>query len=343
MYFPRLKINLEKIYHNAGIINDRCAAKGISVVGVTKCMLANEMVSRRLIKAGVNILADSRLLNIRKLSRITGNPESVMMLRTPMSGEIEELINICGTSLNTQEKTAKLISDACLKYEKFHKIIIMVEIDDEREGIFPEEVQGFCKKLIGKNKYLKIAGIGTNARCINSSGPTRKSIEILVSLKNEIEKEMGLKIEVISGGNSSIWNMIDQGDIPGEVNQVRIGEAIFLGHETRGYSHIKGTFQDCFLLETEIIEVKRKKGTPYRIILALGLQDVLLSNLVILDSRLKPAGQSSDHTMLDIKMNSMGSENKLSDFEVGNIISFNLNYFGLLSSMTSPFVKKEFI
>ncbi len=343
MYFPRLKINLEKIYHNASIIKDRCASRGISVVGVTKCILADEVVSRKLMEAGIDVLADSRLLNIRRLSRITGNPEKVMMLRTPMSGEIEELINICGTSLNTQEKTAKLISDACLKYEKPHKIIIMVEIDDEREGIFPDEVRGFCKKLIGKNKFLKIAGIGTNARCMNSSGPTRESIEILISLKNEIEKELGLDIGIISGGNSSIWNMIDSGDIPGEVNQVRIGEAIFLGHETKDYKNISGTFQDSFLLEAEIIEVKRKKGKPFRIILALGLQDVMLSDLMVLDNRLQPSGQSSDHTMLDIKIDSMESENEISDFEVGNIISFNLNYFGLLSSMTSPFVKKELI
>jgi ornithine racemase len=343
MCFPRLKINLEKIHHNAKIINDRCAASGISVVGVTKCVLANERVSLNLRRAGINILADSRLLNIRRLWKITGDPERIMMLRTPMKGEIEELINICGTSLNTQEKTAELISEACLKYEKPHKIIIMVEIDDEREGIFPEEVTGFCKRLMSKNRFLKIGGIGTNARCINSNGPTSKSIDILVSLKKEVEEKLGLRLDVVSGGNSSIWDMIDSGDLSHEVNQVRIGEAIFLGHETKGYRHISGTFQDCFLLEGEIIEVKRKKGVPYRIIAALGLMDAMLSDLTVADKRLHPAGQSSDHTVLDINAGRTIGKNEFSNFEVGGIISFNLNYFGLLSCMASPFVRKKFI
>jgi predicted amino acid racemase len=136
--------------------------------------------------------------------------------------------------------------------------------------------------------------------------------------------------------------MITAGELPSQVNQVRIGEAIFLGHETAGYERIEGAFQDCFVLEAEIIEVKSKNGIPYRIILALGLQDAALSGLTVADFRLKPRSQSSDHTMLDIvKDGAAGTEEKdFSIFKVGSIISFNLNYFSLLSCMTSPFVEK---
>jgi hypothetical protein len=37
------------------------------------------------------------------------------------------------------------------------------------------------------------------------------------------------------------------------------------------------------------------------------------------------------------------AEKDFSNYRVGGIISFNLNYFGLLSCMTSPFVRKELI
>jgi predicted amino acid racemase len=126
---------------------------------------------------------------------------------------------------------------------------------------------------------------------------------------------------------------------------VRIGEAIYLGHETAGYKRIDGTFPDCFMLEAEVIEVKSKNNIPYRIILALGLQDAALEDLIVSDGRLKPRSQSSDHTMLDIVRDELSAagEKDFSIFKVGSIISFNLNYFGLLSCMTSPFVEKEFI
>jgi predicted amino acid racemase len=268
-----------------------------------------------------------------------------MMLRTPMPGEVEDIINTCRTSLNTQTRTVELLAKACDKYKKYHDIIVMVETDDEREGLLPDEVPAFIKSILGKSKYLKIKGIGTNARCITSNGPTRESIDILVSLKKELEDKLGLEIKVLSGGNSSIWNMLDSGELPEGINQVRIGEAIFLGHETAGYSKIKDAFQDCFILEAEVIEVKASNGTPYRIILALGLQDVPLRYLDVCNKRLRPRNQSSDHTMLDI-IDGPGEgnfEKDFSNFKVGSIISFNLDYYGLLSCMTSPFIEKVFI
>jgi len=345
MYFPRLKIDAFKVSHNARIINDRCTGQGISVVGVTKGVLAHPYVTAALMKAGIKIFGDSRSQNVKRLFHYTGDPGNIMMLRSPMHDEVEEVINMCSTSLNTQSATVDMLSLACRKYGKDHNIIIMVEIDDEREGLLPEEVYGFCRYIMGQSKYIHIKGIGTNARCITSRGPTRKSIDILVSLKEELEDRLGLQLEILSGGNSSIWDMIISGELPPGINQVRIGEAIFLGHETAGYKKIEGTFQDCFTLEAEIIEVKNRDNVPYRLVLALGLQDVLLKDLRLTERGLEAVSQSSDHTMLDIisYKGDMEQEKDFSNFRAGGIISFNLNYFGLLSCMTSPFVEKVFI
>jgi predicted amino acid racemase len=45
-------------------------------------------------------------------------------------------------------------------------------------------------------------------------------------------------------------------------------------------------------------------------------------------------GASSDHVVLD-------SNNY--DLRVGNEVNFSLDYGGLLSAMTSPFIKKQFV
>ena len=136
------------------------------------------------------------------------------------------------------------------------------------------------------------------------------------------KKKLGIQVKVLSGGNSSIWNMLDSGELPEDINQVRMGEAIFLGHETAGYTKIKGAYQNCFILEAETIEVKARNSTPYRIILALGLQDVLLRDLEICDKRLKSRSQSSDHTMMDIINDPVAGKigKGFSNFEVGSII-----------------------
>jgi len=344
MYFPRLKIDLGKIFHNAKLINDRCTVSGISVVGVTKCICADPRISGTIRDAGIRVFGDSRLNNLKKHSDNFGQEQELIMLRGPMTTEIEELINICGTSLNTQNETVKLISEVCEKYDKTHKIIVMVETDDEREGLLPEDVGGFCRRVLKECKNVEIAGLGTNARCINKKGPTRESSRILTDLKNDIERDLGINIGVLSGGNSSLWDLIEKGDLPAEINQVRIGEAILFGHETAGFTPIQGTFQDSFKLEASIIEVKKKNQNMQRIIIALGLQDIKMRNMSCVLPGISVADQSSDHTILEI--NPGGKENGVGkDFlnlAVGGIISFNLNYFGLLSCMTSAYVKKVF-
>ena len=67
-------------------------------------------------------------------------------------------------------------------------------------------------------------------------------------------------------------------------------------------------------------------------IIALGRQDIPVSSLKSID-QLKVIGSSSDHIILD------GENHNL---EVGDEIRFNLDYSGLLATMTSPFVIKQF-
>jgi predicted amino acid racemase len=65
----------------------------------------------------------------------------------------------------------------------------------------------------------------------------------------------------------------------------------------------------------------------------LGRQDILVSGLKP-NNKIEILGSSSDHIILD-------SENH--NLQVGDEVSFNLDYGCLLSAMTSPFIKKQFI
>ena len=345
MYNPCLKIYLDKISHNSRIINDRCSRLGISVISVTKCVLGNIQIARAIKKSGISIFGDSRLENLLSMRKHFGSRQKLVMLRSPMASELEVLVSTCNISMNTQLEIVGMISKICERKKGKHNIIVMVEIDDKREGLLIDSVAGFCREVVKKYKWINIYGLGTNARCITNKNPTMDSFKILIGLKKDIEAETGKSLKVISGGNSSIWNLIESGQIPGGINQVRIGEAILLGHDTLNYDPIKGTYQDCFVLQGEIIETKKRKGEVNKIILALGIQDVDCRNIFCQDPILHIIGQSSDHTILGIKKSDTVKigPNNLVNLEAGNIISFNLNYFGLLSCMTSPFVKKHYV
>jgi predicted amino acid racemase len=74
-------------------------------------------------------------------------------------------------------------------------------------------------------------------------------------------------------------------------------------------------------------------GMHRRAIIALGKQDTLISGLSP-DRDLEILGASSDHLILN---------SKNSYLKVGSPVNFNLDYGSLLSAMTSPFIKKQFI
>jgi ornithine racemase len=342
MNYPCLKIDLNKISKNCRIISDRCARSGISVVGVSKCVLGDIRIAQVFKKSGISIIGDSRLKNLKKLRDFFGPGQKLILLRTPMISEIDEMVKICDISMNTQIETVKVISEACRKYNLRHSIMIMVEIDDRREGILPGDVITFCSEVTGNCRSVDIWGIGTNARCISKRKPKIKSIELLVGLRELIKEKLNISIPVISGGNSSVLDLIFDSTIPKGVNQLRIGEAILLGHETANYNPISGAYTDAFTLDAEIIEVKKRGGKVYKIILALGIQDVNYKNICFINPNLDIINQSSDHTVISVAEGSEIAESG-EEIKVGDKVSFGLDYFGLLSCMTSPFVEKKYI
>ncbi|MEM6738447.1 MAG: hypothetical protein AAF620_20510 [Bacteroidota bacterium] len=67
-----------------------------------------------------------------------------------------------------------------------------------------------------------------------------------------------------------------------------------------------------------------------RAVLGIGLQDVPISGLEPHEN-ITILGISSDHLVIDPK------DTKLT---IGDKIAFNVNYAGLLSAMTSPYIRK---
>ena len=348
--FPRLKINLKAIGENYLTIKRRCEPLGVDVVPVVKVVLGDENIVRVLKSLGARVIGDSRIRNIKNFSNV--NVEK-MLLRSPMLSEIEEVIEFSDISLNTEIEVIKHLSKVSSRKGRIHKVIVMVEVGELREGVMPEDVLFFVKKIMELSS-IEFLGIGTNLTCLSGIIPTKENLGVLLKLKNLIE-EHGIEVKVVSGGGSNLLPMIWRGKLPRFINQIRVGEGIFLGVEAINRKPLPGLRQDTFTLEAEVIEVKRKPSLPWgertvdafgevpefedrgirrRAILALGKQDVSLSGIIPLD-KFEIIGASSDHMVIDVE--------NCPHIKVGDIVSFKLNYAGVLFAMTSPFVEKVYI
>lgn len=352
MRTPRLEIDLLKIAHNGKKMIELYGSKGINIIGVTKGVCGDPKIANVFLKRGIKIIGDSRIANFRRM-REAGIQAPFILLRLPSLSEVGLIIKYADISLNSEIDVIKEISKVAVKDNIKHKIILMVELGDLREGIMPSDLEDVVKEVICL-KGIELAGIGTNLACFGGVKPDDVKMSHLSTLAQGIEDRFGLSLEFISGGNTANYYWIKSTEDVGRVNNVRLGESLLLGGISLDGKGIPGLYFDAFTLVGEVIESKVKPSVPYgdigldgfgnipkfedrgqirRIILGIGRQDVLFSGLTPrLDIDI--LGASSDHMVMDAKKN---------DLKVGDEVEFDVNYGALLAAVTSPYVLKEYL
>jgi len=352
--YPRVLIDLNKFRTNVEVVKNRLNRKGIQVYGVTKVFCADPWLTQVYIDAGLEAVADSRIDNLKKLEKLDVKK---VLLRIPMQTEVIDVISYSDISLNSEISTIRLLSAEAVRQEKIHQVILMIDLGDLREGFFDENELYAATEEIKKLKGVEVIGIGTNLTCFGAVIPTLEHMNRMIEIRNNLAARTGLEIGIISGGNSSSYFLVEEGILPKEINNLRIGEIFVCGNETAYQTRVEGTYDDVFTLEAEIIELKTKPSLPIgesgmdafgkkpvyedrgemiRGIIAIGKQDADMSGLVPLDDHIEMIGRSSDHMILDLTKSSQV-------YSVGDIMRFKLKYAGILSVMTSEYVEKHFI
>ena len=346
---PGLEINLNKIKHNAKTLKKLFAEKGVSVTAVIKGVTGSPEVANALVECGIDSIGVSLTGNIKKMKE-AGVKADFMLTRLPMLSEAEETIKYADVSLNSEIETLKLLSQYALKYKKRHKIVLMVELGDLREGILPSDIDKIVEQVVTL-KGIELTGIGTNLACFGGVKPTDKNMGELSEIANHIQKKYEIKLSIISAGNSANYEWFVSTNNMGLVNNLRIGEAILLGCETLYRRKIPDLFTDVFTLIGEVIELKTKPSKPYgeicqnafgnkpefhdkgimkRAIVGIGEQDVDARS-IIPRIDVNVIGASSDHLIIDAKN---------ADLKIGSEIEFDINYSTLLRLSISPYVIK---
>src|SRR5690606_16118860 len=92
-------------------------------------------------------------------------------------------------------------SQEAKRQDKIHKIIIMIEMGDLREGVLGEELMDFYQQIIHLSN-IEIRGIGTNLNCLSGVMPTQDKLIQLSLYKQLIEAKFNIQIPWVSGGTS---------------------------------------------------------------------------------------------------------------------------------------------
>ena len=359
--YPRLIIDLKKLESNLDAVAKITKEQGgCSLMIVTKGLCADKEMCKMVAKhPAVDFMADSRVANIKSYAyEARTNEAMTVLLRIPMHSEVADVVKYVDLSFNSELSTIRLLNEEAAKLGTKHNILLMIDLGDLREGIFyqDEDIIFETVEEILTMKNINLYGIGVNLTCYGAIIPKHDNLSNLVAIARKIEEKFGIKLQMVSGGNSSSIYLIGKGELPEGINNLRLGESFLLGNDTAYGEKLPGTTGDALVLEAQIVELKEKPSLPIgevgvdafgqkpyyedrgiikRAIIAIGKQDTDIDSMEPLDPDVEILGGSSDHIILDVTKSSKG-------YKVGDIVQFVVGYGGMLKTATSPYVEKVY-
>ncbi|MBS9522921.1 alanine/ornithine racemase family PLP-dependent enzyme [Litoribacter ruber] len=351
-----LNLYRDKLKTNFDFLKEKFNDSGVAWGVVSKLLCGNELYLKELINLGVDEIHDSRISNLAKVKELNPDVQTVY-IKPASKRNMADMVKYADVSLNSELSTIKWISEEAVRQNKKHKIIIMVETGDLREGVMGDYLIDFYAQIF-ELPNIEVIGLGTNLNCLNGVMPSTDKLIQLCLYKQIIELKFNKDIPWVSAGTSVTIPLMLRHQLPQGVNHFRVGETLYFGVDLFEEKVIDGMYGDVFELYTEIIEMQEKPLLPtgvlaanpqgdvldideslygkssFRAILDIGLLDVDPKYLLAEDGEFEILGASSDMLILDLGENPK-------NYKVGDLIKFNLKYMGALAILNSYYIEKR--
>lgn len=350
-----ITLNRNKLAQNYLQLDHLFKSNGIEWAPVIKVLCGNRLFIEEVIRLGAGEVCDSRVSNLRTVRNLSSTIKTVY-IKPPPKKSIKNIVRLADTSFNTEFETIRMLSEEAQKIGKLHKILIMIELGELREGVMGEDFVDFYEKVF-RLPNIEVIGIGTNLACMYGVLPNNDKLIQLALYVQLIEAKFNRKIPYISAGTSVTIPLIGMGMLPKAINHFRVGETLFLGTDVYNNRLFENMNSDVFKLSAEIIEISEKPNNPTgeigynmsgeikefdlsknelskRAIIDIGLLDIETDHLTPIDKELKIVGASSDMLVIDLDKNKR-------NYKVGDYIGFRLDYMGLLRVMNSNYIEKR--
>jgi len=353
-----ITLDVKKLRYNFNYLDELFREKGIAWSVVTKLLCGNRSYLSVVLKLDFSQVCDSRVSNLKMIKSLRPDVETIY-IKPPAKRSVSGVVRYADISMNSEISTIRLLSDEAVGQGKIHKIIIMIELGDLREGVMGEDFVRFYEQVFMLDN-IKVVGIGTSLSCLYGVLPNHDKLIQLSLYEQLIEAKFDRQIPLVSGGSSVTIPLIFQNLLPRGVNHFRVGETLFLGTDVYNNTAYSEMHPDVFQVYSEIIELTEKPVVPFgetgtnveghtlvidddkigetswRAIVDIGLLDVGQEHVYPADSALKMVGASSDMFVIDLGKNT-------GKYKVGDLLEFKADYMGILRLLNSRYIEKQVI
>jgi predicted amino acid racemase len=312
--------------------------RGLDLVAVTKGCLGDPRVAVAMLHGGAVALADTRDANLRRLRAALPGVELHRIHLPSLTHDFEPGDVTYVSSMHGAVALARLDregSNAGLP----RRVMIQLETGDLREGVPAELLEDLARTVLAEPR-LQLCGVSTNYACFAGAVDNIRASVEAVALAARSLRAIGITVERVSGGNSSVLSLLARGaDLPREITELRCGEALLLGQDALLYRPLAGCSQEACLVRAEVLEEYTKPACEEgrrRLVLGIGRQDLGSGAVKFRDSELRELGRSADYMVVEQAGSDQG-------FRVGDVVEMIPSYEALVAAWTSPFVEVSLV
>lgn len=349
-------------------MTELAALWGADLCGVTKFCLGDPGMLKLCAEGGIKGIADSNAVNffpenaLAKQNKRTKREKLVFpdhfhksLIKTRISD-----IRQWGSLPRNKRAHRLFISHRalleevrCIPGDEKPEVVLIAEMGDLKEGLFPEEILSINKDF----PDLPILGVSANFACLSGAVPSLPALKNLKNLACEIQSSRNLEAPFVSVGGTVMHSLMRQ-ETPqkGLFQELRCGEGLFFGFDSSGGGPVPGFETDTMTFYGEILEVAEKEipaaklqesaltalgdhaherppGQRKSAVLDFGILGADEFNLFPFDSDTLFAGQTFDFTVLDIT-------NSVLNYKPGDLFPFRVNYKAGSFLFMNPFIHK---
>lgn len=250
-----LIIHSDKIKENIKYLSSYFDSHNIEWSLITKVFSGDKTFLKKILTKevieNINSVGDSRLTSLRNLREV--NPDlRTIYIKPPAEIYADDVVKYANISLNTSLSTIKALNESAKKRNLIHKIIIMIELGELREGVNREEIIEFYESVFNLTN-IEVIGIGSNLGCMYGVEPTYDKLMQLSLYKELISAKFKRDLKFVSGGTSITLPLVENEIIPKDINHFRIGEAVFFGNSPLDGKPFKNLHSNTFEFYANII------------------------------------------------------------------------------------------
>ncbi len=345
---PRLTIDLDAVAEASRRLAAELLGRGITLVGVTKCVDGEPQVGRAMLEAGCAGLADSRLPSLVRLAAQALAP--LTLIRAPQPDELEAAAQVADRVLLSDPGSARVLGEHAPGAPI--QVLLTVDLGDRREGVLPDAAPAVAAEL-ARLPGIELAGISVNFACLSGQLPSqalfRQAEDVLAAIAGDCVAEPLLSL----GGTCAVQHL--DGYRPRFATEIRSGGGPVYGYDFVSGGPIAGLERTDPVLTAVVLECYHKPPAPqgpggldafghvpevdlpdhdaWYAMLGIGRRDIEPGGLRPLLPGVSIAGATSDVSMLITP----------EPLNPGDEVEFAVDYDALVRAVTSPFVAEEYV